>query len=298
MPDYYLSAQAVPNDPQYLEQWGPPQVGAPEAWDISTGSSATGAANGPITVCVIDSGIDPTHPDLAANLHHDIGYNAWDPTQPLNDTSGHGTHISGIIAAVGNNGLGVTGLSWGGDIKVLACAFLEPGGYGLTSVAVVCFNYCIRWAAPPCISCCRYSCDCHCACGRLTAPSLPHDHVPSCCCSKGAQIISASWSDGDVENPPLKEAIQAAGNAGALVVVAAGNQGYNLSVTPSYPAVYSQTMGFVLTVGASDENNSWLGFSNYDATAGEQGRGWARVLAVRCHLLLLLSSLLLCLFGW
>lgn len=90
VPDLYIELQAVPNDPQFPQQWGLPQVGAPAAWDISTGSAAAGVASaaGPITVCVVDSGVDPTHPDLAANLHPDIGYNAYDPTQPLTDYIG------------------------------------------------------------------------------------------------------------------------------------------------------------------------------------------------------------------
>ena len=145
MPDYYISAQAVPNDPQYQQQWGLPQVGAPAAWKTSTGSAAAGAANTPVTVCVIDSGVDPTHPDLAANLHPDIGLNAWAPGSPVNDSTGHGSHCAGVIAAVGNNGLGMAGMAWGGEVKVLSCSFMGPGGYGMTSTVVECFSYCIRW---------------------------------------------------------------------------------------------------------------------------------------------------------
>ena len=54
-----------------------------------------------------------------------------------------------------------------------------------------------------------------------------------------------------------------------LVVAAAGNEGYQLSLNATYPAVYSRAMPFVLTVGASDESNDWASFSNWDENAGE-----------------------------
>eukprot|EP00887_Chlorella_sp_A99_P008124 scaffold12.g8124.t1 len=177
-PDWFLYPQAMPNDPSFGEQWGLARIGAPAAWDVSTGGAAVGAPDGPpVTVCVIDSGIDPTQPDLVANLHPNVGLNAVDDGQPMSDSSGHGTHIAGIIAAAGNNGQLVAGVSWGG-VKILACKFISAAGFGMTSKAITCIDYCL---------------------------------------GKGSKVISASWTGGTAENPVLKDAVARAGAAGALV---------------------------------------------------------------------------------
>lgn len=102
-PDRILVPTAIPNDPDFNGQWGLKRIGAPAAWDISTGSPVAGAVTGATaalttTICVIDSGVDPSHPDLKANLHSGVGYNAWDPSQPLADTSGHGTYARSPMA--------------------------------------------------------------------------------------------------------------------------------------------------------------------------------------------------------
>lgn len=88
------------------------------------------------------------------------------------------------------------------------------------------------------------------------------------CCSKGARIINLSFSGGTEANPPLQTAIAAAGAAGALVVVAAGNNGYDMERNATYPAVYSRTMPFVVTVGALDQGDLFPTFSNFDTTSG------------------------------
>lgn len=113
-PNYIVSAILIPNDPLYEQQWGLPEVGAPAAWDITTGSTA-------VTVAVIDSGIDPGHPEFAGRLL--AGYDFVRNTDSLTDPCGHGTHVTGIIAASGNNGIGIAGVDW--QAKILPLRVLD-----------------------------------------------------------------------------------------------------------------------------------------------------------------------------
>jgi len=161
-PNYILHTFAQPNDPLFPQQWGLSNTGqsggtpgadihAPQAWDITTGSSD-------VVVAVIDTGIDYTHPDLAANVwsaptsfteqvgsysvtcpagSHGIqpgalggNGNACDPM----DLDGHGTHVAGIIGAVGNNGLGVSGVNW--NVQLMACSGVDSLGD-----AVACLDF-------------------------------------------------------------------------------------------------------------------------------------------------------------
>ncbi len=122
-----------PDDPEFLTwQWAlyyadHPEfdIDAPRAWDITTGTAE-------IIVAVIDSGIDSTHPDLTPNLWHNpaeipdngidddkngfiddaIGWDFINDDNLPDDALGHGTHVSGIIGARGNNGIGVSGVCW------------------------------------------------------------------------------------------------------------------------------------------------------------------------------------------
>jgi subtilisin family serine protease len=135
-PNYIYDLNAVPNDPGFGQLWGLHNTGqlggiidadinAPEAWNITTGSSN-------VVIGVLDTGVDYTHQDLAANMFTNPGEiagngidddgNGWvddvhgisataESGDPM-DTHGHGTHVSGTIAARGNNGIGVAGVSW------------------------------------------------------------------------------------------------------------------------------------------------------------------------------------------
>ena len=148
---------AVFNDPRRSELWGldnsrDADIDAPAAWDITTGSRS-------VVVAVVDTGVDYNHPDLAANIWtnpreipgngrdddgngfvDDVhGYNfAYNTSDPMDD-QGHGTHVSGTIAAVGNNGVGVVGVNW--SASIMALKFLDDGGSGYTSDAVRAINY-------------------------------------------------------------------------------------------------------------------------------------------------------------
>ena len=109
--DYYSTAAFVPNDPLYPNQWALPKIDAPTAWQTTFGSPS-------VTVAVIDTGFDFNHPDRPVNLVAGPTFvSAPMPTCPPEgqngpqDDQGHGTHVTGIIAAHTNNALGVAGIA-------------------------------------------------------------------------------------------------------------------------------------------------------------------------------------------
>ncbi len=110
----------VPNDPLYPNQWALPKVQAELAWDIETGSTT------PITIAVLDTGIDFAHPDLMGKTV--AGYDfVNDDSYPSDDsTISHGTGVASIAAAKTNNGLGMAGLSWGA--KIMPIKVLDDDG--------------------------------------------------------------------------------------------------------------------------------------------------------------------------
>jgi len=134
-PDATGSVQLTPNDPFYLTdpasglgQWGIRKAHVDQAWDIARGSAS-------ITVAVIDTGIDANHPDLAGVTLPGVTFlTAPDPTCPAGSTiddDGHGTHVAGVIAANGNNGIGIAGVAFG--VKILPIKALDCQGAGLMS---------------------------------------------------------------------------------------------------------------------------------------------------------------------
>ncbi len=138
--DKIVTTNLTPNDPYfsssgtwgqaYDDLWGIKKIGAPAGWDISTGAG--------ILVAVVDTGVDYNHPDIAANMWPQIGadfvgstiQNPQQGTDPI-DRFGHGTHVAGTIAAVGNNGIGVIGVAW--HAQVMAVKGLDDSGQGLDS---------------------------------------------------------------------------------------------------------------------------------------------------------------------
>ncbi len=126
-PNYIYHTFVIPNDPRFSSLFGMDKIDAPEAWDIQTGSKA-------VIVGVIDTGVDREHKDLEANMWINQGefgngkennnvdddgngfvddFRGWDfindDNNPFDDNQ-HGTHVSGTIGAVGNNGEGVVGV--------------------------------------------------------------------------------------------------------------------------------------------------------------------------------------------
>jgi subtilisin family serine protease len=252
-----------PNETFFAEQWnlhndgsggGLPDadIDAPEAWGIRTDASE-------VVVAVVDSGIDYSHPDLAANMWRnpgEIANNGIDDDQngriddfygydfvnndgDPNDDVGHGTAVAGVIGAVGNNNLAISGIAW--NAKLMSLKFIASsttaGGAGTQDNAVQAIDYATMMRTQFGVN---------------------------------IRVINASWGLGGSEDPFLKAAIKRAGDAGILVVAGAGNgdalfRGLDLDEFPFFPA--STNLDNVIAVAASDHEDQLARFSNYGAAS-------------------------------
>lgn len=102
-----LRVQFLPGDPLVPDQWHHFAINTPGAWDVAPGGA-------PPIIAVVDTGVDPTHPDLVERLVP--GFNAADGTANTRDIHGHGTKTAGTAAASGNNGIGVAGVAFAAPI--------------------------------------------------------------------------------------------------------------------------------------------------------------------------------------
>ena len=242
-PDYMLTIAQVPDDPDYVQQYGLNNTGQTggtansdisieAAWDIQTGSAD-------IVVAIIDSGVDYNHDDLSSNIWtnpseipgnnidddrngyvDDIrGWNfSANNNNPMDDND-HGTHVAGIIGANANNGIGIAGINW--NVKIMPLKFMDARGRGRTSSAIRAIEYAV---------------------------------------ANGARISNNSWGGGSYSQA-LFDAIQAANRAGHLFIAAAGNSGRNNDRRVHYPSSYS--LPNIIAVGASDDADQLASFSNY-----------------------------------
>ncbi len=255
-PDYRISLTATPNDPSFPLLWGlqntgqaggipGADIGATAAWNTTTGSSS-------IVVGVVDTGIDYTHPDLAANVWSNPGgiggcgagthgFNAIGvgSCNPMDDNS-HGTHVSGTIGAVGNNGLGVTGVNW--NVKLMGLKFLSAGGGGYTSDAIEAIAF------------------------AVTAKQS----------GVNVRVLNASWGGGGYSQG-LKDEIDFAGQNDILFVAAAGNSGADLGRTAAYPCSYSSSN--LVCVAATTSADGMAYFSNFGATSVDLGAPGVSILS-------------------
>jgi subtilisin family serine protease len=271
-PNYLRWIATTPNDLQFSQLWGLQNTGQAVngtsgtpgddinfvgAWNL-VGSSALTT----VVVAVIDTGVDYTHPDLVSNMWHNageipgdgldndgngyvddsLGYDFADNTSDPADSGDHGTHVSGTIAATGNNGLGVIGVAYQARIMALKAS---ADGDTFTDVAVI---EAIQYAAMM--------------------------------KNRGVNIaaINASFGGGGFSTTE-HDAIQAAGDAGIVFCTAAGNSSANNDTTPTYPASYR--LSNMIVVAASDQNDTLASFSNYGATTVDLAAPGVNILSTK-----------------
>jgi hypothetical protein len=263
-PNYLLEIAGVPDDPSFGSQW-PLQnlgqtgglvgadIGAVAAWDQTTGSGDT-------VVAVLDTGIDYTHLDLAANMYRNDadcdsdgvdgddngfiddchGIDTVNLDTDPSDDNGHGTHVAGTIGAVGANATGISGVSW--NVGLMACKMLDANGTGDTASAIACLDYVAQTK------------------------------------DRGVDVVAtnSSWSGG-LYSRPLVEAIEAMLTRGILFVAAAGNTGSDNDIARTYPCAYE--LPNVICVAATDANDLRPSFSSYGRTTVHLGAPGVAVLS-------------------
>jgi subtilisin family serine protease len=264
-PNYRIQALLTPNEPplQFASEWAMLNTGqivnnhtgiagadisATLAWNLTTGSTAN-------VVAVLDTGIDYNHADLAANvwsapvdytvtiggvtvtcLAGTHGFNVLTKScDPLDDNS-HGTHTSGTIGAVGNNGIGVTGVNW--TASIMGVKFLDTFGIGTVAGAVNAIEFVIQAR-----------------------------HVLGA--GANVRVLSNSWGNMVTSSTALLDAIKKADLNEMLFVAAAGNSGSNNDLVPNYPSSYSTHN--MIAVAATDASDSLAYFSDFGLSAVNLG---------------------------
>jgi subtilisin family serine protease len=254
-PNYVVRAAALPGDSLLGELWSLHNTGqrvrgvagaadadidAPEAWNVTTGSTA-------VTVAVLDSGVAYDHPDLAPNMWVNAGEIAgngvdddrngfvddrrgWDfasdDADPA-DEQGHGTHVAGTIGARGGNdtaGAGTTdiaGVAW--NVRLMPLRVLDQAGEGSYADLIAGIDYARQ---------------------------------------NGAQIANLSLG-ARYDSQALRDAMAA--GTGVLWVVAAGNDSADLGIAEQYPCKFD--IANLVCVAASDSRDRLAGFSNYGRTS-------------------------------
>ncbi len=250
-------ASVIPNDTYFRNQWALHNTGlyadgtedadidAPEAWEISTG-------NPNLTIAVLDTGIDYTHSDLVGNIWVNQGETncidgvdndgngyiddclGWDfvgsdfllsvdDNNPM-DEYGHGTHVAGIIGAVGNNGKGISGVMW--RVKLMSVKVLDADGYGTDEEIIQGIQYAV-WNGAKIIN------------ASLGGPGFSYSLYSAIATANAHGVLF----------------IAAAGNGGDDLV------GDNNDFAPFYPASYN--LPNIISVAATDQDDRRASFSNF-----------------------------------
>jgi subtilisin family serine protease len=262
-PNYIMRALALPNDPQFNQLWGLHNTGqtggtadadidAPEAWDIHTGSTD-------VVIAILDTGIDFDHYDIGNGSYSNIWTNAaeipgngtdddgngytddvhgWDfvgedndPTDYYHDywgNAGHGTHVAGTIAAVGNNSVGITGVNW--YTSIMPVRILGASGATDTPRAIAAIMYAADNGAKV-IN----------ASWGGGGPSEALEDAISYANDRGCLFVAAAGNGGD------------------------DGLGDNNDLSPFYPASYD--VPNIIAVAGTDHNDALGDFSNYGATS-------------------------------
>lgn len=230
------------SQPPQTIPWGIDYIEATEVWNITTGFvDLNGDGNSEIEVAIIDTGIDIDHPDLAANLKWGVAVLNGIISNRYSDRNGHGTHVSGTVAALDND-IGVVGVAPGVEIYMIKA--LNDAGSGSWSDLVIAIDLAVKGPDGVIDS------D-----GDGVIVGDPDDDAP--------EVISMSLG-GSSAPEEVHDVIIAAYNWGITIVAAAGNEG---APNPSYPAAYPE----VIAVGAIDCNGSVPDWSNRNPEVAAPG---------------------------
>ena len=252
-PNYILRAAAAPNDPHFTlgRQFALSKVGAPQAWDITTGSSS-------VVVAVLDQGIDTTHEDLQANIWtnpspgslgisgdlHGANFSVQPATGNVfsgDDRETHATHVAGIIGARGNNNIGVAGVNW--NVSLMSLKFLHEDGFGDAMDAA---------------DACTYA---------KQMRDLWQTQGPA----KGANVRVVNGSFSALEfSETLLNAIAGLNSSGILFVAAAGNKDIGTvepdnDRVPVFPAGYN--LPNIISVASTNSDDNVSSFSHWGGTS-------------------------------
>lgn len=239
-PDYkqYLSSE----DPYESEQWYLDGKGSYQSagTGISLSSKPETASTENPVIAIMDTGINASHEDLVdhlwtnptSSLKGTYGYDFSTDSEDCSDTSGHGTHCAGVIAATTDNQKGIRGIS---DAKLMALKIFDDNKECYDSYIINALTY---------------------------LQQAKEAGVP-------VAAVNCSWGGG-ASSTAMKTLIRSLGQSGVLFVFAAGNDGKNQDTAQAEcpydlydTAAYSDLRNYILTVGASDTNDSAASFSDY-----------------------------------
>jgi serine protease len=217
---YIAHGRVVPEDPEFSHSpsqlWGLHAIAAPNAWLHGQGSRA-------IVVAVVDSGIDEAHEDLAENLWrakrdfrvsvggrtvecraNDFGFDTIDGDCRPQDRREHGTNVSGIIGARGDNALGTVGVNW--KVSLLPVSFLDGTSVGSEARAALALQF-VR---------------------RVKEAGVAD-----------VRVVNLSWGSHE-HSAAVEEELLALAKLGIVIVASAGNEGRDTDDAPVYPAGYAR----------------------------------------------------------
>jgi len=233
----------VKSQPAETLPWGVDYIDAERVWPLGINGfvDVNGDGDSEIEVAIIDTGVDRDHPDLATNIKWGISVLNGRITENFDDINGHGTHVTGTIAALYND-IGVVGVAPGVEVYMIKA--LNNGGMGRWSDLIIAIDIAVK--GPDGV----IDAD-----GDGVIVGDPEDDAP--------EVISMSLGGSDPP-PELHDIIKAAYVYGIVIVAAAGNVGAD---TPSYPAAYPE----VIAVGAVDENATVPDWSNRNPEVAAPG---------------------------
>ncbi len=271
--NYARKPQATPNDPMFTSQWhldgadnNAIDINVQNVWDKSTGSSD-------VVVAIFDTGLSLQHEDLKDNIWvneqelngdpgvdddgngyvddvygYDFAYDLDGNNAPLTgDIGSHGTHVAGIVGAVGDNGIGISGVNW--NVKILSLKVFRPNLGAYDSDILEAIDYVLKMK------------------------------------DNGVNIVAINASyggfGGDADNSPMKDAIASLGDKGIVFFAAAGNSGVDNDALyydlPALPASYN--VDNLVAVAATDENQQLTYFSQYGKKTVQVGAPGINILS-------------------